>query len=239
MLAVDEALLTELPTVRFTATWVPSIGLTIAACESACCATATWLAAASTACWYEARSAADGDDDRELDEAAPVEPLLLPPLPWEAPPPDPLVAAARSRSASSAFDASTSACCAFATAVSALNTFRIAVWHALRLPFDGVVVLVGVLLVVVLVGVVVVLGGGFDTPLHTFWAEVSAAVAAASAVSTRCWAASTACCAAAMVGSLDVAAAISTACAVDPERAALVWADATDPPALPVLPETL
>src|SRR5262249_17593585 len=84
-LAVVDAPLTESPGAMFTATTVPAIGVAIVACESACCAAATCADAESTAAWYDARSAADGVDDR------PVDPEFdpLPPNPPDPDPPDP------------------------------------------------------------------------------------------------------------------------------------------------------
>ena len=81
MFSVVDAAVTESPTARFTATTVPSIGLAIVAWARACWAAVTASVAASTAVWYDTRSAADGEDVAEVERLNPPELALAAPDP--------------------------------------------------------------------------------------------------------------------------------------------------------------
>src|SRR5262249_11573059 len=110
-----------------------------------CCAAATCASAASTACWYEARSADVGDEpDDELEPEdglvapEPVPCWLLPPFPpWFEPLPP--FAACSWSIASSARDADASCCWAALPAWWASATPCIAVWQAASASGVGVV----------------------------------------------------------------------------------------------------
>src|SRR5262245_21722455 len=184
-------------------------------------------------------SGADGVDGREEPEfAAPVfaEPVSADGAGAGA-------AAARWLSRSSRlFEASTSCCCAAATAVWASRTCFRADWHALTsVVGDGVVVVVDESeSPVPVVGAADVDDGDVVIAAQTLLAESSADDAAVSAASTFCCAASTACCAAASCGSLDVdVAAASTIRGAFVDRAdctvASPWFDAPEEFALGVV----
>src|SRR5690349_10884814 len=74
MFAVVDAALTLAPGVMPTAITVPAIGLVIVAWPRAWYAAATPAVAASTAAWYDARSAAVGAVERAAEPANPLAP---------------------------------------------------------------------------------------------------------------------------------------------------------------------